>query len=213
MSTANSHAMMIRDEMLKRIKTFPIFASVPRFGKSPMLTVQSEDIPYLGVYLVEEQLTVDGDANAGEPRFQSRAKIGFQYVIQNNDPDAAEDKLDLGYWAILTNFFEVQRWDYLANDTVWIEGVERGSRSHHYGNAGNDNRTPYAELRADLTFMQREFFPPPVTDVLKSIHVTVADHVPYDPEKNAPLRVIILDLDVVAGTLAAKEARDRILFQ
>jgi hypothetical protein len=212
MTTANSYAMNIRNEMLARIKTFPIFADVPRFGRSPMLAIQSEHIPYLGVYLVEEQLTADGDPNAGEPRFKSHAKIGFQYVVQNNDPDLAEDKLDLGYWAIMTNFFEVPLWDHFAN-TVRIEGVERGSRSHHYGNAGNDNRTPYAELRADLTFMQRESFPPPVTDILKSIHVTVADHVPYDPEKNAPLRVVILDLDINAGTLNAYERHDRALFQ
>jgi hypothetical protein len=197
MSTANSYAMDIRNELLSRIKTFPVFADVARFGRSPMLTVQSEDIPYLGVYLVEEQLTPDGDANAGEPRFQSRAKIGFQYVVQNNDPDLAEDKLDLGYWELMKNFFEVQRWDYFADDTIWVEAVERGSRSHHYGNAGNDNRTPYAELRADLIFMQRETFPPPVTDMLKSIHITVADHIPYDPEQNAPLRVVILDLDTM----------------
>src|SRR4030095_9968667 len=199
MSTANSYAMNIRNEMLSRIKTFPIFADVPRFGKSPMLTVQSEHIPYLGVYLVEEQLSTDGDANAGEPRFKSHAKIGFQYVVQNNDPDLAEDKLDLGYWAIMTNFFEVQRWDYFAN-AVQIEGVERGSRSHHYGNAGNDNRTPYAELRADLTFMQREVFPPPVVDMLDSVHVTVADHVPYDPLENAPLYVIIDGLGIFSAT-------------
>jgi hypothetical protein len=213
MSAANSYAMTIRNELLKRVKTFPIFADVPRFGKAPMLAVQSEHIPYLGVYLVEEQLTADGDINAGEPRFKSHAKICFQYVVQNNDPDLAEDKLDLAYWAIMTNFFEIQRWDYIADDTVWIEGVERGSRSHHYGNAGKDNRTPYAELRADLTFMQRETFPPPVTDMLKSIHITVADHIPYDPEKNAPLRVIILDLDINAGTLNAFELHDKAMFQ
>jgi hypothetical protein len=197
MSVDNSYAMIIRNELLERIKTFPIFAGVPRFGAAPMLAVQSEDIPYLGVYLVEEQLTPDGDANAGEPRFQSRTKFGFQYVVQNNDPDVAEDKLDLAYWAILTNFFEVQRWDYFANDTVWVESVERGSRSHHYGNAGKDNRTPYAELRADLVFKLRETFPPPVTDDLKSIHITVADHIPYDALENAPLRVVILDLDTI----------------
>jgi hypothetical protein len=192
-AVSNSYSQIICNEMLARIKLFPQFASVAHFSDAPVPAIQNENVPYLAVYLMDEKLTRDGDANCGVPRFQSRTKVGFSYVIQNNDPSKARDILDRAYWAIMTGFLESQRWHRFAHD-LEIEAVESGSRKFAYPK-GRDNLTSYAELQADLTFMQRETFPPPVFDDLKSIHITVADHIPFDPERNEPFMMWIEDLD------------------
>ena len=63
-----------------------------------------------------------------------------------------------------------------------------------YGNTGNNQETPIAELRFDLTFRHRTFFPPVVTDPLERIHVTVAYPWPYDPGANVPPFIVQYDL-------------------
>ena len=50
----------------------PFFANYTK-RKNKMLQVQPDLLPYLGVYLLDETMTPDGDANAGNIRFIARA--------------------------------------------------------------------------------------------------------------------------------------------
>lgn len=164
----HSYAIVIRDGLLDRIKALPAFSHVARFSRSKMRTVQNEHIPYLACYLLEEQLSPDGDYNDAEPRFFHSLRLGFDYVIQNNDPDSAENNLDAGYWAIMNL---LTRWDWHLIDGVDFEGITRGSRRHEYGAAGNSNETPTAELRMDWTLAFRTYWPPVIPDTLEHVHM------------------------------------------
>src|SRR5262245_61678510 len=91
--TATSEAMIVRDALMQRTQAMPIFAGF-KFGTNKAEQVQPENVPYLGIYFIAEDLTPDGDINAGEPRFHSTALYGLSIIVQNNDAAAAENKLD-----------------------------------------------------------------------------------------------------------------------
>jgi hypothetical protein len=168
----NSSALQICGGILDRVKMLPIFRSAGfKYKSTPALPIQPEDIPLCGVYFLKEDMGPDGDANAGEPRFIHTVTTGFSVWIQNNDPEHIEDKLDRLFMSILQGLMT----DYTLyyNDEWEIEGFQRGSRTHHFGTVGSNNEMPIAELRFDLAFNFRTYWPPIVTAELRTIHVDI----------------------------------------
>ena len=172
----NSYSLFIRDAMLDRIQHMPFFADFARFGRSRRLQVQPENIPYVGVYLVDETMVPDGDYNAGDIRFIHALRVGFSVVIFNNDEDDAEDQLDAAFWAImngllcdstLTNLLDTD----IPGNAV-IEGFSRGTRRHVYGVSGGSSEQPIGELQMDLTCVLRTRWAPTIVDDLEAVHVT-----------------------------------------
>ena len=90
----------IRDAFYNVVTAAPFFAGFT-CRKNKMLPVQRNLIPYLGVYLVDEMMTPDGDANAGCIRFTHNVRIGFSMIQVNNDPNAAEQAADQAMQAIM----------------------------------------------------------------------------------------------------------------
>jgi len=167
--TASSYAMIVRDEMLARLKTMPFFSTF-KFGTNKSEQIQPELIPFLGVYFISEDLLPEGDANAGEPRFHSSALYGFSVVVQNNDGAAAELKLDEAWVLIMDRLFTDP--SLYLNPNAKIQAYTRGNRTHQFGSAGADNSIPVAESRftlmCDLGVID---FPPIVPDMLETIHI------------------------------------------
>jgi hypothetical protein len=188
--TPQSYSLVIRDGILERLKTVPTFSTVKLFaknrGKGP---IQNENIPFLACYFMTEDWGPDGDINAGAPKFTHRLKLGFSVIIQSNNNEGAEQNLDMAHWAIM-NYLSLQSWWHFPMPDPWpdamIEGVERGSRRHVFGNAGLNNETPIAELQMDLTFVHRTYFPPEVNDLFLNMHLTLAPQWPYDPGAYKP---------------------------
>jgi len=169
-----SYSLVIRDSIFAVLVTLPFFQGW-KSRRCKMLPVQPENLPYLGVYIVDEDMRPDGDLNAGDIRFSHSLRLGFSVVIANNDPVAAELKLDASFWAIMNG---VWRNDGLTNllisgmeDNTRIEGVARGSRKHIWGNAGLNNETPIAEMQYIATVFYRSQFAPIITDDLLLINV------------------------------------------
>jgi hypothetical protein len=142
-----------------------------------MLPVQPNLIPYLGVYLVDETMVPDGDANAGCIRFSHTARIGFSVIVQNNDQDAAAQAADHAFLRIMSILFTDQHiMNVLVNtnvEDVGIESITRGTRKHVYGAAGVNNETPFMELQYDVSCFYRTEWYPDITDTLNEIDVTV----------------------------------------
>jgi hypothetical protein len=166
--TATSYAMIVRDEMMARLKTMPFFATF-KFGTNKAEQIQPELIPFLGVYFISEDLSPEGDANDGEPRFHSSATYGFSVVIQNNDGAAAELKLDEAYMLVMDRLFRDPT--LYLNPKAQIQAYVRGNRTHQFGAAGADNAIPVAESRftliCDLGVID---FPPIVDNVFAKMH-------------------------------------------
>lgn len=179
--TTQSYGLMIRDTLYAKTVTLPFFTGF-KSRRCKQRPVVPEAIPYLGVYLISEQLSPDGDPNAGEVRFDNVLTIGFSVVIQDNDPVQSELKLDEAFWAIMNGLWRDQ---YIMNmiDTrapvgvvtlppgLFIEGIRGGRRRHIWGNAGLNNEMPIAEMSYEANVLYSATFPPIITDDLLRIHV------------------------------------------
>ena len=180
-SEVQSYSFIIRDMFLAKLVAAPFFGSFTA-RKSKALPVVTANIPYIGVYFVNEDMTPDGDLNAGEIRFTHYLKLGFSVIIANNDPVASEASLDAAFWAIMntlwrdpymTNFVDTRAYPGgVGNpDNVRIEGVSRGTRRHVFGNAGKDNEMPIAEMQYEATVKYSADYAPIITDDLLQIGV------------------------------------------
>lgn len=167
-----SYPILVRDGILTRIQAMPFFAGFS-FTTNKSLQIQPTTIPFCGVYLLQEMMSADGEANAGEVRFRTLARVGISIIIQNNDATAAEHKLDMLIQHIVTGLFSDPT--FYNNDRFKIQGFTGGSRMHAFGSLGLDNETPIAELRFELTCdLGIIYYPPFVPDDLEVIHVKTA---------------------------------------
>lgn len=168
----HSYPLLVRDGVISRIQVMPFFSGF-NFTTNKSLQIQPASIPFCGVYLLQEMQAADGDANAGEPRFRTLARIGISLIIQNNNATEAEQELDMLYNKFSTRLFSDPT--FYNNDKFKIQGFTGGSRMHAFGSVGLDNETPIAELRYDFTCdLGVIYYPPDVRDDLEVIHVKTA---------------------------------------
>lgn len=174
--SAQSYSQVIRDALFAKTVKLPFFAGFTA-KRSKQLPIQQFQVPYLGVYIIAEDLGPDGDANAGVVRFIHRLQVGWQVIIENNDPVAAELKLDQAFWAIMNGIWRDARLMNFINsdmpDNTRIEAVERGRRTHHWGVPSTNNEKPYGELQYYATVVYRADYLPVITDDLLDIHIEV----------------------------------------
>ena len=176
-TATQSYTWVLREVFIDKLVSLPFFAGFT-VRRTRRVAIQPNQLPVLGVYIMDDGLTPDGDPNAGEIRFRVTARIGFQVVVINNDEVAAEAKLDQSFWAInnglwrdagVTNLIKAK-----SPDNVGFEAVMRGTRRHIWGTAGLNNETPVAELQYEASILYRDEFAVPVTDDLNSIHEQTA---------------------------------------
>ena len=210
----NSFSILIRDAMLDRVKVLPFFKNkFNKFGRSKALPIQPENIPYAGCYIVDETLTPDGDANAGDIRFEHALRLGFSIVIRNNDPDETEDKLDGAYWSLMNGLLRdasltnmLGAYDADGAEGFAIEGFTRGTRKNVYGTAGLNNEMATAELQLELTCKYRTMWSPVIEDDLITIHTVTGFPLRGTEEERARVQQVtavydnlqnIIDADVL----------------
>jgi hypothetical protein len=172
-----SYSHVIRDVLFDALAGDPFFAGYT-CRKNKMLVVRHELLPYLGVYIVDETMTPDGDGNAGEVRFVHNTRIGFSAMVANNDQDACEQTLDSAFWRIMNRLWPDE---YIMNlldtmnpntglenpDNTRIESIERGVRRYVWGNSSLNNQTPVGEMQYDITCRHRTYWSPgPFDDLL-----------------------------------------------
>jgi len=195
---AFTYPMLVRDRILLFIQQMPFFATRNfHYHTSKAIQIQPENIPFAAVYFIEETSLPDGDANIGDIRFRMTARYGISVIIQNNDSEAAELILDAAMNAI-NNIFknpDLYNWDGTA-DEAKIQAFIRGARSHQFGNIGQNNELPIAELRYDLTVdLGAILFDPPVTDDFITFHVETR----YPPRASEGVQQIIVQYDIPQG--------------
>jgi hypothetical protein len=182
-SDTNSYSAIIRDILFAKCCTLPFFDGFTA-RRCKQLPTQPYHLPFLGVYIMDENMTPDGDWNVGEIRFIHDLKLAFSVQMEGNDPLALELKLDEAFWAIMNGCWKDQ---YLANmldtynphtgegnpDNTRFEGIYRGHRRHVWGAARLNNETPWAELQFEPTIRYRTYWPPIIEDELERITVDV----------------------------------------
>lgn len=199
--TAFTYPMLVRDRILEFIQALPFFeVNHFKYGTNKSTQIQPEDIPFAAVYFIEETSLPDGDANVGDIRFRTTARYGISVIIQNNDTAAAEIILDKAMNTITQLFKdpELYNWEGSLEETK-IQAFIRGARSHQFGSIGQDNATPVAELRYDLTVdLGSILYDPPVTDDFITFHVET--RYPNQAAADAGTPQIVAQYDIPQGT-------------
>ena len=160
--------------------------------RTNQVPIQRAQLPVLGVYLLDEKMTPDGDWNAGDIRFIHDVRYGFSIVIAQNDADAAEQTLDAAWWTVMggiwANISAMKMFNNPNPDGTTIEGCMLGIRRLVYGAVGLNNETPTAELQYEATCRFRTDWPPTILDTLQTMVVTV---VPggFDPTQTETITV------------------------
>jgi hypothetical protein len=191
----NSDSHFIRIGWLERLKLIPPFNAAARVSRTNAPPTQPEHIPFLGSYFISENGGPDGDANTAEPRFSVTLKCGYSWVIQNNDPETAEDMLDAAYWAFMKLLHD-PNWKFFPipdMKPIELESILGYELSRHYGNLSHTNETPIAEMRLEVEFFWRNYFAPTIPDLFEIFHSTTAIKPPADPNEVAP---IIIELNL-----------------
>jgi hypothetical protein len=181
---SQSYSLLLRDKLFDATLRLSFFAGfTPR--KNRFFPIQKEDLPVVGVYKMRGSHTPDGQGNASYIRFNHTVRIGFQVIILNNDPEEAERTLDRAHMALmdglwrdpyLTNFVDTYRpGSGMPNiDNVRFESIPQGDDSISYGTAGQNNETPTAELRYEVSLFYRAEYAPTIVDELLEVDVTTA---------------------------------------
>lgn len=177
----NSFGFRIRDELLARLKTLSPFTGCAKFSRTTAKPIREEHLPYLGVYYMGERFHEDGANNLTDPHFKHHLKLGFSYIVANNDPELAEENADAGHWAIM-NYLTIPGWQKFP-DGVTIEAVTEGDCDHNPGNIGRDNGTPVLEMQMTWSVSYGTRFPPNVTDNLASTRFKAVYPWPEDPAR------------------------------
>lgn len=182
LSSTQSYSYIIRNIFYDALAADPFFATY-FMRKTPMVPVQREQLPFLGVYIANEDMTPDGDANATVVRFTHMTRIGFSAIVAYSDQDVAEQTIDAIFWHIMNRLWTdpdimnmINAYDYVGGiaqnpDNVRIESIERGVRRHRFGSNTHNNETPVAELQYDVTCKYRTMWWPDITDTLDTIDV------------------------------------------
>ena len=171
--SVQSPTEIIRAGLQAKVLALPFFAGF--FTRaSKQLPSQPYQLPFLGVFLGQEDMTCDGDPGASVPHFIHRVQIGFQVIIANNDPVRSQYLLDQAYWMITNGLMtDARLLNFVQSDlpdNTRLEGFDGGKRKHEFGNAAQSNETPIAILEYTLTVRYRSRFEPIITDDLLRIH-------------------------------------------
>lgn len=164
----------IRDAYYDILVARPFFAGFT-CRKNKFNPILKDLIPYLGVYVLNEITTPDGDANAGAIAFIHAARIGFSCVVKNSDQVALEKLADAAQQEIMiAGYTDLHMFNMLQSNNpegALIEGVTRGEAIIVFGSATKENETPFAELEYNVTLSYRSLWGPDIPDDLDTIHV------------------------------------------
>jgi hypothetical protein len=163
-------AWIARNMMFDRVVAMPFFAGFT-FAKTKMLRIQVDDIPFCGVYLINELWLPEGDSNHGDIRFRDSARIGFSVVVVDNDDEDGEATLDQAFFEITNGLLTDSTLTGFNNQI--LQGVTRGERLNVYGSVALDNETPVLEMQFDMSAdLGTAIFKPVIVDDLERVHVT-----------------------------------------
>lgn len=142
--------------------------------------LQPDQLPALTVIVADGSATPDGDGNAGEPRFVEDDTIGISVTRAVEDPAVADGEIAAEVERIKDRLFTDPSFVNFGPDSLF-ESIVSIKRRWLFPPAGE---TYWVELRLEITFRGRTFYPPAVPDDYRELGVTYA---PADQVANADL--------------------------
>ena len=160
--TIPTAAIAIRDAAYARLVA-AMGASFKATRKVPIPTLQADQVPQLGVFLLQEQYSPQGDFRTGPPRFNVDATYGFSVVDLASAPGVLDGALD--------GFIDRIETTLLTDPTFLelFEGVSGMKRSYEWF---KDGETYYAEARLQMNIGYAAEFLPVTANALQQVAVT-----------------------------------------
>jgi hypothetical protein len=162
-------SVQIRDAAFTRITT--VITSFASTRKTPFPTIQTDQVPALGVFLLREQYSPDGDADVGPPRYVTDATIAIAVVNLSSDPAVLDGSIDSDVDLILDTllcdptFLDLR--DTVTGQPI-IEAIPQITRTTRFPKEGE---TYYCEVSLQMTFRFRCFFEPLAPNELEIVSV------------------------------------------
>ena len=156
--------------------------------KTPLPTLQAEQLPALGVYVLDGDSSPDGDGNEGDLRFIDDDTIAISVVRGGLAlPPDLEIDMAAEYLAIRAALFCDADFTAFGPDMLF-ESVPRQRRRWLFPAQGDEYRI---ELRYEITFRRRSRFEPVIMDDFTKADLVVrqAGSDPAAP----PLRVTVIE--------------------
>ena len=172
-------ATQIRDAIFTRVSTLTGYT---KFQREPVPNIAPADVPVVTVFILSENLTPDGDPNAGAPKFEAIATIAVSVLRGFSDPVTLDGQIDVDLDAIenllLSDPTFVGWGPHVPVPFESVMGIRR-QRIYH-----KDAEAYFIEARLEFQFLNRVYYPPNITTGLTEI--TVAN----------PAAPTVLDLDI-----------------
>lgn len=134
------------------------------YRRTPMLSVNPKDLPTLGIFILRERRTSDGQPSIGVPQFIHDLTLGFsgaRAITTDNEGDLLT--------SMENDMTDIDR--ILLRDPtflVLVEGVVSMDRTSQYSKVGEIS---LAEIRVEMVVRFRSYLEPVVPDDLETIHV------------------------------------------
>jgi hypothetical protein len=125
-------------------------------------------LPACRVFIVSETMAPDGDANAGEPAFESTIVIAVSVIRGFGDPVALAGDIDKDVDCIETLLLTDPTFVRFGPDALF-ESITQIRRQRIYP---QDGETYFAQLRLEMSFLSRVSYPPNIKDDFRSIKIT-----------------------------------------
>jgi hypothetical protein len=164
LSTASTR---LREAIITRLDA-PVLLGYGAVRRTPVAPLQPSDLPALTVYVISESLTPDGDGNAGELRFIATSTIGISLVRGFTDPATLDASIDVDLDKIETGLFTDPSFVHFGADG-YFESISNMTRRRLYPQSGE---TYFAELRLEISFVNRIGFDPVIPDHYKGMSLT-----------------------------------------
>src|SRR5437879_6367339 len=97
-----SYTWILNDWIFNTLKNDPFFVNFKIMRIVQALPVEAwSQTPFLGIFLAEEKLQSYGPFNMTNINLTHRVPIGFQIILQHNDPETLLKYLDRTSWHIM----------------------------------------------------------------------------------------------------------------
>jgi hypothetical protein len=159
----------LRNAIFDRLTAVGFSYSYATARKAPLPTLQADQLPALGVYVLDGDATPDGDGNVGELRFVDDDTIAISVVRGGAMPAALEVDMAVEYLAIQAALFCDATFTAFGPDALF-ESIPRQRRRWLFPAQGDEYRI---ELRYEITFRRRTRFEPVITDDFKEADLIV----------------------------------------
>ncbi len=175
-------AREIRDAAIERLKLLGRYAPRGRPGtparirRTPVMPAQADEVPCLMVYLGNQTMTADGDANAGEPSFVNEVQLVIASILNADDADDLDDRMADAGTEVLETLLEDPDWLALS------EGVPTVTQQSRF----DDSKYLAAIVMTTITVTYRTLWPPRVAGDFLAIRMRTPDgggaDYPVNPE-------------------------------